>query len=76
MKQYCPKMFLACVFSVLLFYARAWWARKSLELHYKIIEFFIIKIISRARVGYEMIDNQLGVYNRDISNKREWNIFF
>ena len=40
-----------------------------------------LTIIPRARVGYEMIDSQRGVYRRVgyndlISNKCEWNNFF
>ena len=40
-----------------------------------------LTIIPRARVGYEMIDSQLGAtrlvgYNHLISNKRKWNNCF
>ena len=35
-----------------------------------------ITIIPRARVGYEMIDNQRVGYNHLISNKPEWNKCF
>ena len=42
---------------------------------------FYLTIISRARVGYEMIDSKRGAwrrvgYNHLISNKREWNNCF
>ena len=47
-----------------------------------IIKFvFFLTIISRARVGYEMTDSQLGAtrlvgYNHLVSNKRVWNNSF